>query len=463
MLRTFEPVGTLTGNGGGDEVSIILLDGCGSVVVRIQLFAPPERTGRGIAFGTESGTEAAYNFCNSAPVSPSERLTKTSVTQMMSITKNILVFTFMGALCASPIYGSENEPTPTPSPTASPSATPGGGDDHGGSTSHGDLSLHGLYEGTTANGGVALFYIDGNTHIQINVIDVANQSIGFAEGQMSNGTFTFALSNGQSITGTATEHLITGAVGGANYQAQRSPEFGPEHTAVGRFVGTATGPGGESRVMFVIDSNKHIFMLQTSGTAPNLVRTGGAGTVTPPVAPATAYTFTLNLAVGSTSPITGSFTITDGIFAGTFTTSGGTYTFSSFQSTLVHRMANISTRGMVGTGQGQLIGGFIITGGPKMVLIRASGPSLTAAGVSPVLANPALQLFTNQTVLAQNDDWRTNANATEIAASGLAPGNDLESALLVRLEPGVYTTVVTGSDPTTTGIALVEIYEVNHD
>ncbi len=370
--------------------------------------------------------------------------------------KKLLLFTFVGALCASPVY-SDPEPSPSPRPTASPSPSPS--DDNG----HGELSLHGFYAGTTTSGALALFYIEANTHIQINILDVTNQSVGFAEGKMSHGAFSFALSNGQNITGTAAERVITGTVGSANFQAQRASEFGEEHDALGRFVGTATGPGGDSRVMFVIDSSRHIFMLQNSGMALNVVRTGGAGTVTPPVAPSTAYTFTLNYVVGSSSPITGSFTLANGVFSGSFTTSAGTYTFSSFQSTLVNRMANISTRGFVGQGQSQLIGGFIITGGPKMVLIRATGPSMAAAGVSPVLANPSLQLFARQTPLAQNDDWRTNANAADIIASGVAPSDDLESALLVRLEPGAYTTVVTGSDPTTTGIALVEVYEIHHN
>jgi hypothetical protein len=184
--------------------------------------------------------------------------------------------------------------------------------------------------------------------------------------------------------------------------------------------------------------------------------------VTAPVAPATAYSFTLNYVVGSTSPITGSFTIVDGMFTGAFQTSAGTFTVNTFKNSLFNRMANISTRGLVGTGQGQLIGGFIITGGPKLVMIRAMGPSLAAAGVSPALANPALTLYSGGTQLAANDDWKTNANAADILASGIAPTNDLESALLIRLEPGAYTTVVSSADATT-GIGLVEIYEVGSD
>jgi hypothetical protein len=199
-------------------------------------------------------------------------------------------------------------------------------------------------------------------------------------------------------------------------------------------------------------------MIQRSGT----VLSGGFGTVTAPVAPATQYTFTLDHVIGSSSNITGSFMITEGTFTGTFQTSAGTFTVNTFKSSLFNRMANISTRGLVGTGQGQLIGGFIITGGPKLVLIRAMGPSLAAAGVSPVLANPSVQLFTGSTLLASNDDWKTNANVAQIVATGIPPTDDLESALLVRLEPGAYTTVVTGAG-TSTGIALVEVYEIGSD
>ena len=144
--------------------------------------------------------------------------------------------------------------------------------------------------------------------------------------------------------------------------------------------------------MFLIDANNHIVMVQVSSGG----RSGGYGSVTAPVAPSTTYTFALDQFIGSSSAITGSFTIVDGIISGSFTTSDGTYTVTSFKESLGNHMANISTRGLVGPGQGQLIGGFIITGGPKMVMIRALGPSLTAAGVSPVVSNPSLQLYSGE-------------------------------------------------------------------
>ena len=97
-----------------------------------------------------------------------------------------------------------------------------------------------------------------------------------------------------------------------------------------------------------------------------------------------------------------------------------------------------------------------------MVLIRALGPTLTASGVSPVLADPKLQLFQDQTVLRENDNWQSAPNASDIQATGIPPSDPKEAAVLIRLEPGNYTTVLTGSDGGT-GIALVEVYEMDRD
>ncbi|HZE56929.1 MAG TPA: hypothetical protein VE031_03665 [Chthoniobacterales bacterium] len=342
-------------------------------------------------------------------------------------------------------------PTPTPRPEPTPSATPTPGDDHG------EVSLRGFY-GTTSPGSLVVFYIEKNTHIQIHQLDVTGQVIGFAEGPLYNGYFSLMLTTGQGIVGKATADGIIFTLGGQPFQAWRFSTFGTDSKIAGGYFGVAHGPTGESQVMFIIDSNKHIIMIQRTGT----LLTGGFGTVTPPASPTAPYTFTLSSFIGSTSPITGSFTITDGVFTGMFQTSGGTFTVNTFKNSLFHRMANISTRGLVGTGQGQLIGGFIITGGPKLVLIRAMGPTLAAVGVSPALANPMLTLYAGGNQLATNDDWRTNPNVADIIASGIAPGDDLEAALLIRLEPGAYTTVVSGSGDTT-GIGLVEIYEVGSD
>ena len=319
------------------------------------------------------------------------------------------------------------------------------------------MSLRGVY-GTTSPGSLVLFYVESNAHVQVHQFDFTGQVIGFAEGPLANGYFSLALSTGQGLVGKVTDNSVTFVMGGQTFQASRFSTFGTDSKIAGCYFGVAHGPTGESQVMFIIDSNKHIFMVQRTGT----VLSGGFGMVTAPVAPSTQYTFTLSSVIGSTTPITGTFDIVDGVFTGVFQTSAGTFTVNTFKNSLFNRMANISTRGLVGTGQGQLIGGFIITGGPKLVMIRAMGPSLAAVGVSPALANPALTLYAGGNQVAANDDWKTNTNVADIIASGLAPTDDLEAALLIRLEPGAYTTVVSGNGGTT-GIGLVEVYEVGSD
>ena len=115
------------------------------------------------------------------------------------------------------------------------------------------------------------------------------------------------------------------------------------------------------------------------------------------------------------------------------------------------------------TGANVGIGGFIITGtGPKHVLIRAIGPSLTGSGVPNAMADPVLELHgPGAFVTVTNDNWRDDpAQETLIIASGIAPSDDLESAIDALLSPGVYTAIVSGKN-NTTGVALVEVYDLS--
>ncbi len=125
-------------------------------------------------------------------------------------------------------------------------------------------------------------------------------------------------------------------------------------------------------------------------------------------------------------------------------------------------LANISTRLNVGVDDDVLIGGFIVRGpDPKRMILRALGPSLTGAGVIGAMANPTLELHDSTgATIATNDDWQASAQVSEIRASGLAPTNPLESAIVATLQPGNYTAIVRGAN-NTTGIALVEGYELD--
>jgi uncharacterized repeat protein (TIGR02543 family) len=121
-------------------------------------------------------------------------------------------------------------------------------------------------------------------------------------------------------------------------------------------------------------------------------------------------------------------------------------------------LVNIATRGRVQTGENVMIAGFVIQGdGPQAVVIRARGPSLTGSGVPGALANPRLQLFSGSTAIATNDDWAQAPNAGDVLASGFAPSVAAESAILMTLQPGAYTAIVTGVDGAT-GVAIVEVF-----
>lgn len=124
------------------------------------------------------------------------------------------------------------------------------------------------------------------------------------------------------------------------------------------------------------------------------------------------------------------------------------------------RAGNISSRGQVLFGNDVMIAGFIV-GGPsaKEVIIRALGPSLSGAGVGGALPDPSLEVRDgNGELVRSNDDWNQDAGAAQIAARGFAPASPKESALLLTLAPGAYTSIVRGVNGAT-GIALVEVYD----
>jgi hypothetical protein len=122
------------------------------------------------------------------------------------------------------------------------------------------------------------------------------------------------------------------------------------------------------------------------------------------------------------------------------------------------QLANISTRGLVQTGDNVMIGGFIVQGElPATVIVRAIGPSLTQYNVPNALQDPTLELHDGTGVIGGNDNWQDDPGAAQIQANNLAPSDPRESATIVTLQPGNYTAIVRGKDGTT-GVALVEAY-----
>jgi len=126
------------------------------------------------------------------------------------------------------------------------------------------------------------------------------------------------------------------------------------------------------------------------------------------------------------------------------------------------RLINISTRMHVGTGNEVLIGGFIIQGDVfKTVILRAIGPSLSNSGLTGALQDPQMELYgSTGALLESNDNWQQSVDSGEIIATGLAPADPREAAIVVRLAPGNYTTIISGVN-NTTGIGLVESYTLD--
>jgi hypothetical protein len=125
-------------------------------------------------------------------------------------------------------------------------------------------------------------------------------------------------------------------------------------------------------------------------------------------------------------------------------------------------LGNISTRVRVLSGDNALIGGMIATGNAdKFVILRALGPVLADFGVPGALADPTLELYKGNTLVASNDNWRDSPDQATIEGFGLAPTKDAESAILTDLTPGQgYTAIVRGKNGAT-GVGVVEVYDID--
>jgi hypothetical protein len=127
------------------------------------------------------------------------------------------------------------------------------------------------------------------------------------------------------------------------------------------------------------------------------------------------------------------------------------------------KMANISTRALVGTGNDIVIAGFILgnNSGQTRIVLRGIGGSLTLFGIPNALANPTLELRdSNAALVASNDNWQDDpAQAAQLTAAGLAPTNASESGIAITLGPGLYTALLAGQG-NTTGVGVVEVYDL---
>lgn len=124
-------------------------------------------------------------------------------------------------------------------------------------------------------------------------------------------------------------------------------------------------------------------------------------------------------------------------------------------------LGNISSRGFVEAADNVMIGGFIAGNNPgnTKVLVRAGGPSMRGQ-VPNALADPTLEVYdSNGAALGSNDNWKESPDRAEIEATGIPPLDDQESAVVRTVPPGAYTAVVRGKNDTS-GVGLVEVYNI---
>ncbi len=259
----------------------------------------------------------------------------------------------------------------------------------------------------------------------------------------------------RTSAGTGTETLIAGfAIGGTGSKQVLLRAIGPT-------LGVFNVPGA------LADPQLALFNSGSTQIASNS-RWGGTPVLTNAFAQVGAFPLgaaTLDAALLSTLPA-------DSYSAAVVSASGGNgvaliEAYDSDGPTSPTRFISLAARTLAGTGAQTLIAGFVLSGNvPKTLLIRGVGPGLNQFGVTGTLANPRLELHTtvnNQdTVVASNTGW---AGSTALAAASRQvgafelPATSADAALLVTVTPGAYTAQITGV-ANTTGVALVEIYEM---
>jgi hypothetical protein len=229
-----------------------------------------------------------------------------------------------------------------------------------------------------------------------------------------------------------------------------------------------TGPSGSTKKVII------------RGLGPSLAQFGIAGTLSDPFLelhkPDGSVVSNDNWQQGDTSQIPNGFTPSDpreSVIVATLTpgnysavvkgahgeTGVGIAELYDLDAASPAKLANISTRGFINTGDDVMIGGFIIGGTePAKILVRVTGPTLTDFGVPGALADPTLELHDSNGSTISNDDWR-ETQESEITATTIPPNKDREPAILATLAPGNYTAVGRGKNDTT-GIGLVEAYNL---
>jgi hypothetical protein len=322
-----------------------------------------------------------------------------------------------------------------------------------------DAIYSGNYAGLGESGRFAAINVRGNNATFIGFSNAAPSRIYFYNGMAVDSAGGFAQFDtvGRSlISGTATETGATGTLDNGRLTFIGAVGFGSgAGVPPGYYVGGITGRP-DSTLVAIVGPDGSITLYAADGT----FRDAGTGILT--------ATGSFTVVSQSGVRFTGRADPASGFLTGAISGGPG----GSFMAAVASGVSfsdgflkNLSTRGQVGTGNDILIAGFVVAGeSPKQVLIRAIGPSLTAFGITGALANPQLQLFSGNTLSTTNDNWggtvAISTAANQVGAFALG-ATSLDSAILATLPPGSYTAQVSGIGGTT-GVALVELYDVDN-
>jgi hypothetical protein len=264
----------------------------------------------------------------------------------------------------------------------------------------------------------------------------------------ANGSFSGSSSvTGRFISGQIFATSITLTYNGTTISSAKLPPYGPTKALAGGYIGSLVDSSNNVSVAtLAIFANGGVVGVSIGpfGVQAGVGTIDGSGN--------------LSITLLSGEIITATLSPHNGFAQGTAQSSLGSGYAYALDEVNPPRLANISTRGLVGSGEQVLIAGFIVKDGGKRVAIRALGPTLAAFGVSQPVQNPRIVLLSGNQIIASNNDWKTNSNAADIAGAGYNPPDDREAVLFVTLEPGPYTAIVSSED-SSEGVGLVEVYD----
>jgi len=323
-------------------------------------------------------------------------------------------------------------------------------------------SYAGDYFGTLTNGGRWAMYVGAsNTGFYIAYLGANSGALVYGIMVNPDGTFNSAPPVQTSATPSTSlafqiaAGVVTGQVNGLGLSLNGAQDIGAANAAIAGFYSASALNGARGSTYTVVGGSGQTFMLNLIGAAADYAvgvvastgqlsaQTAAGGTMSMKIAPGTLLASTTITPSGSTTPIT--------------------YAGLASQSTSTTRLLNVSVRGVAGSGANVLIGGFVVTGGTKQMLVRGIGPTLTGFGIAGALPNPLMTLFgSDSSVLVSSGPWGGAASLTSVfnrvGAFALA-ANSADSAS-VQSVAGNATLQVTPSSGSS-GVALAEIYDAD--